>query len=36
MIGEETAHLIIDQIISGNQEVRSKLIPGEIILRGSA
>jgi len=36
MIGEETAHLIIEQIIFGNQEVTSKLIPGEIALRGFA
>ena len=36
IIGEEAAQLIIEQIISGNQEVTSKLIPGEIILRGSA
>jgi len=36
IIGEEAARLIIEQIISGNQEVTSKLIPGEIILRGSA
>jgi LacI family transcriptional regulator len=36
IIGEEAARLIIEQIISGNQEITSKLIPGEIVLRGSA
>lgn len=36
IIGEEASRLIIEQIISGNRDVTTKLVPGKLITRDSA
>jgi DNA-binding LacI/PurR family transcriptional regulator len=36
VIGEEASRLIIEQIISGNRDVTTKIVPGKMIIRESA
>lgn len=36
IIGEEASRLMIEQIISGNRDVTTKLVPGKLIIRDSA
>ncbi|MFN6375423.1 MAG: substrate-binding domain-containing protein [Chitinophagia bacterium] len=36
VIGEEASRLIIEQIISGNRDVTTKIVPGKLIIRESA
>lgn len=36
LIGEQAASLLIEQIISGNHEIKTKVIPGKIVIRESA
>ncbi len=36
LIGQEASRLIIEQIISGNRDITTKIIPGELIVRDSA
>lgn len=35
-IGEEASRLIIEQIISGNREINTKIVPGKLVIRDSA
>ena len=36
LIGEQAASLLIEQIISGNHEIKTKVIPGKLVIRESA